>query len=80
MNKVLLEIKIPVSYAGVQHFIRIYDFKVSIFVYVYTGRVTAIAQWLRRCATNRIRFQIVSLALGSTQHLKEISTSNTSGG
>ena len=52
VNRVELEIKIPVSYAEFKNFILINDFKVSIFAYVITGRGTAIAKWLRRCVTN----------------------------
>ena len=37
VNKMELEFKIPVSYAEVKHFIQIYDIKVRIFAYVYTG-------------------------------------------
>ena len=37
MNKIDLEFKIPVSYAGVKNFIQFDVSQVRIFAYVYTG-------------------------------------------
>jgi len=79
VNKMELEFKIPISYAGVEHFIQIYDIKVRIFSYVCTGSGPAISQWLRCCATNR-KVAGSILALGSTQHLKEVSARSISWG